>query len=93
MPKPPRRPPSTRKSDTPRDAVADKHVIAKPTDARQFKLFDEPLPKWTRACLPTLVDKPPVKPQWIHEIKWDGYRVSAYVADGKATIRTSNGHD
>ena len=29
----------------------------------------------------------------MHEIKWDGYRVSAYVADGKATIRTRNGHD
>ncbi len=46
-----------------------------------------------RALLPTLVDKPPVGPQWVHEIKWDGYRVSAYVADGKATIRTRNGHD
>ena len=29
----------------------------------------------------------------VHEIKWDGYRVSAYVAEGKATIRTRNGHD
>ena len=27
------------------------------------------------------------------EIKWDWYRVSAYVADGVATIRTRNGHD
>ena len=45
------------------------------------------------AILPTLVDKPPVGPQWVHEIKWDGYRVSAYVADGAATIRTRNGHD
>ena len=31
--------------------------------------------------------------QWVHEIKWDGYRVSAYVAGGKATIRTRDGHD
>ena len=29
----------------------------------------------------------------MHEIKWDGYRVSAYVAGGIATIRTRNGHD
>ena len=29
----------------------------------------------------------------MHEIKWDGYRVSAYVAGGQATIRTRNGHD
>ena len=29
----------------------------------------------------------------VREIKWDGYRVSVYVADGKATFRTRNGHD
>ncbi len=28
-------------------------------------LFDEPLPKWIRPCLPTLVDKPPVGSQWV----------------------------
>ncbi len=52
-----------------------------------------PLPKWIRPCLPTLIDKLPVGPQWVHEIKWDGYRVSVYVAGGKATARTRNGHD
>ena len=95
MPKPPRRPPPrTRKIDSPsHHSVADRAIVAKPTDPRQPGLFDEPLPKWIRPCLPTLVDKPPVGPQWVHEIKWDGYRVSAYVADGVATIRTRNGHD
>jgi bifunctional non-homologous end joining protein LigD len=56
-------------------------------------LFDEPLPKWIKPCLPTLVDKPLVGPHWVHETKWDGNRVSAYVADGKAVIPTRNGHD
>ena len=56
-------------------------------------LFDAPLPKWIKPCLPTLVDKLPVGPQWVHEIKWDGYRVSAYLKDGKATIRTRGGFD
>ena len=28
-----------------------------------------------------------------HEIRWDGYRVSAYVEAGRVTIRTRNGHD
>ena len=27
------------------------------------------------------------------KIKWDGYRVSAYVADGAVAIRSRNGHD
>ena len=85
MASPPRRP-SKRNTDAPRDAVADRAVVAKRVDPRQTALFDEPLPKWIRPCLPTLVDKPPIGPQWVHEIKWDGYRVSAYVAGGKATI-------
>ena len=92
MASPPRRP-SKRKIDAPHEAVAGRAVVAKPADPRQASLFDEPLPKWIRPCLPTLVEKPPVGPQWVHEIKWDGYRVSAYVIGGKATIRTRNGHD
>jgi bifunctional non-homologous end joining protein LigD len=95
MPKPPpKSAPQTKK----RAAVADERVagaaiVAKPIDPRQAGLFDAPLPKWIKPCLPTLVDKPPVGDHWIHEIKWDGYRISAYVADGKVTIRTRNGHD
>jgi ATP-dependent DNA ligase len=28
-------------------------------------------------CIPTLVAKPPAGPQWVHEIKHDGYRLIA----------------
>ena len=62
---PPRRP-SKRKTDMPRDVAASGAVVTKPADARQAGLFDEPLPKWIRPCLPTLVDKPPVGAQWVH---------------------------
>ena len=95
MPKPPRPPRTlTRKTDdAPTDRVGDRAVVAKPLDPRQPGLFDVPLPGWMRPCLPTLVEAPPMGAQWIHEIKWDGYRVSAYVEDGKATVRTRNGHD
>lgn len=48
---------------------------------------------WIEPCIPTLVDKPPTTPGWVHEIKWDGYRVSAYLEDGRATVRTRRGHD
>ena len=95
MAKPPRRPPAprARKTDVVADRAASRPVVAKPADPRQAGLFDAPLPKWIKPCLPTLVEKPPVGPQWVHEIKWDGYRVSAYVGGGEATIRTRNGHD
>ena len=95
MPKPPRRPPAprARKTDVASERVGSPAIVAKPADPRQAGLFDEPLPKWIKPCLPTLVDKPPIGPQWVHEIKWDGYRVSASVAGSNATIRTRNGHD
>ena len=51
------------------------------------------MPTWIAPCLPTLVDQPPVGPGWMHEIKWDGYRVSVHVDDGSAAIFTRNGHD
>ncbi|MCX8255320.1 DNA polymerase LigD, ligase domain protein [Beijerinckiaceae bacterium RH AL1] len=92
MASPPRRP-IKRRTNAPRDVVADRAIVAKRVDRHQAGLFDEPLPKWIRPCLPTLVEKPPAGPQWVHEIKWDGYRVSAYVAGGHTTIRTRNGHD
>lgn len=91
MPKPP---PQERKTDDDFiDRVVGSALVGKPIDRRQAALFDAPLPKWIKPCLPTLVDKPPAGEAWIHEIKWDGYRISAYVADGKVTIRTRNGHD
>ena len=66
MASPPRRP-IERKTNAPRDAVADRAIIPKQADPRQAGLFDAPLPKWIRPCLPTLVDKPPVGPQWVHQ--------------------------
>ncbi len=96
MPRPPKRPPAprTRKTDVaPSERVADRATVARPIDPRQTGLFDKPLPGWIKPCLPTLVEKPPIGPQWVHEIKWDGYRVSASVQAGAVTIRTRNGHD
>ena len=89
------RPPSARarKTDAAVSRIAGRVIVPPPADPRQAGLFDAPLPDWIHPCLPTLVDKPPVGPQWAHEIKMDGYRVSTYVDDGKVTIYTRNGHD
>ena len=38
-------------------------------------------------------EKPPAGADWIHEIKWDGYRVQVHLAGGKATVYTRGGHD
>jgi len=42
---------------------------------------------------PTLVSKPPAGGQWIHEIKFDGYRFQLRVEAGQARWFTRNGFD
>jgi bifunctional non-homologous end joining protein LigD len=43
--------------------------------------------------LATLVDAPPAGDQWLHEIKFDGYRLLAFLADDEVRLRTRNGND
>ncbi len=33
--------------------------------------------------LATLVEKPFDDPQWLYEVKWDGYRAVAFINDGR----------
>ena len=40
--------------------------------------------------LARLGDKPPSGDQWLHELKWDGYRLVATVVDGKVRIWSRN---
>ena len=91
MVKPPRRP--IQRANVASTKAVSRPVVGKAPDPRQASLFDLPLPGWIEPCLPTLVSRAPTGPQWVHEIKWDGYRLSAYLDDGKVTIRTRNGHD
>ena len=44
-----------------------------------------PRPKWIRPQLSKLATKAPSGPQWIHEIKLDGYRMAARIANGAVT--------
>src|SRR5271169_36773 len=44
-------------------------------------------------CLPTGAKAPPPGPDWIHEIKHDGFRVLAQRAGSKVQLICRNGHD
>jgi ATP-dependent DNA ligase len=65
--------------------------------ARARKLLASPSKLNVRAVytpqLPTLVKSPPSGDEWIHEVKYDGCRIGALVADGAVTLLTRNGND
>jgi bifunctional non-homologous end joining protein LigD len=51
------------------------------------------LPDFVPPQLCASVDRPPSAEGWVHEIKFDGYRVQLRVADGDVTLKTRKGLD
>jgi bifunctional non-homologous end joining protein LigD len=84
---------------------ADKKQLAAPLVAKRARRIDwaaraAKLPKAKKAKLrdaafapqlAKLVDKAPGGAQWLHEIKWDGYRLVTTVVGGKVRIWSRNG--
>ncbi len=54
---------------------------------------DPPLPSFVEPCLAKLADKPPAGKSWIHEVKFDGYRIQAIRAGDKVALYTRKGLD
>ncbi len=51
------------------------------------------LPEFIEPQLTRSVDKPPVGSEWVHEVKFDGYRMQLRVQDGRASLKTRKGLD
>src|SRR6476659_962139 len=51
------------------------------------------LPAWVKPQLTKLVDQPPEGPEWLHEIKFDGYRMHARLDRGAVRLLTRTGLD
>ena len=49
--------------------------------------------KWIKPQLTRLVNEAPTGAGWLHEIKYDGYRIHARIEAGKATLLTRTGLD
>jgi bifunctional non-homologous end joining protein LigD len=52
-----------------------------------------PFPGFIRPALATAIEKPPSGARWIHEIKFDGYRVQLQIANEAAKVLTRRGLD
>jgi ATP-dependent DNA ligase len=51
------------------------------------------LPRWVKPQLCKLVDAAPQGPEWLHEIKYDGYRIHARLDHGRVSLLTRTGLD
>jgi DNA ligase D-like protein (predicted ligase) len=54
---------------------------------------DAPLPQFVPPQLSQPVEKPPSGPQWVHEIKLDGFRMAARIDNGRVHLLTRTGLD
>src|SRR5271170_1287477 len=52
-----------------------------------------PLPQFVPPQLSQPVEQPPSGPQWVHEIKLDGFRMAARIDNGQAQLLTRTGLD
>ena len=86
--KPAKRPRTPRNFDPPKPT---KPVVLKPSSLKGAKA--KPLPRSFKPQLASPVDEPPKGKDWLHEIKFDGYRTIAILADGKARLLTRSGLD
>jgi bifunctional non-homologous end joining protein LigD len=74
-------------------AAAEPAPAPLPTSAPVPKATDAPFPVGLPFQLATLVEEAPEGDEWIHEVKYDGYRVHVALQDGVARVLTRNGAD
>ena len=85
-----------KKSPRTRARAASMRPIQKTTRDNDADLDTAPkaaLPVFVAPCLATLTDKAPDGANWVHEIKFDGYRIQARLERGKVKLLTRKGLD
>src|SRR6201992_2422902 len=69
-------------------------TVKPPKDARKAAPKKKSAtPNFLEPQLTHLVDRPPNGANWVHEVKFDGYRLQLRVEDGEAQLRTRQGRD
>ncbi len=76
-----------------RDAIWMSQAPAALAEVDLTAATEAPLPTFIEPMLATLGTHPFDSPDWLFEIKWDGYRVQAIVNEGSVRTLTRNGND
>jgi bifunctional non-homologous end joining protein LigD len=81
-----------------KDGAEPKPVVEKAaaprTRTRKIAAPDQgPIPPFVPPQLCRAVDRPPSGANWVHEIKFDGYRMQLRIEAGRATLKTRKGLD
>ena len=74
-------------------ATAPAKSAKKPPGTRPQGARNRAMPEKLAPQLATLADDPPDGAEWLHEIKYDGYRIIARIKDGEVRLLTRNGLD
>jgi bifunctional non-homologous end joining protein LigD len=85
-----------RTNDEVREGAAPHFTAAPPGPVDELDLSAAragPMPDFVPPMRATLADRPFSDPDWLFEVKWDGYRVEAVVDGGRARLWTRNRQD
>jgi bifunctional non-homologous end joining protein LigD len=86
------RAPAAKKRSRPAAARSSRSPRKKATKKRKTAA-DQTMPSFIAPQLCTSVERPPAGGDWIHEIKFDGYRIQMRVESGEVTLKTRKGLD
>jgi DNA ligase D-like protein (predicted ligase) len=67
--------------------------VASGAAKRSSRETESELPRWIEPQLCKLVEKAPSGPGWVHEVKFDGYRMAARIDHGNVQLLTRSGLD
>ncbi len=84
----PKKMPKAKETTLMEEPMQEKKPAVKKTALKKTKMFSFEEPQ-----LATLVDTPPVGPNWIHEIKYDGYRTLCRKVGKNVVMQTRSGLD
>jgi len=79
---------NARKSETPKRETKKKDSFTTPAHLKNNAALE-----WHPPQLALLSDKPPSDPNYVHEVKFDGYRIQGIVNKGKPSLWTRRGLD